>query len=451
MNFNSNFSSNGSTYFSDEAAELSSDCDSLNIEHDHFNINNILCNDTEEQNVISTPSETEINKSDCELDIKEVSNNSVDQVSEESKSNQDLDKNMILNNDINPTEDVQMNLKTEKSLHLNIIKVSNPTKCTVNFKHYILYNVETKIHKFNEIPITYNAKRRFNHFSWLKSCLTYKYTNIVIPTLPMSSAKDRFVRFDANFIAKRSKSLEFFLKNVVKHPILSTSKDLFIFLTETENNLIEFMSKWKLEMKKLKLIYTKKLNSSHSNYEFKMAINCCRNLCKTSYLLETNRSEYISKFKNLNQIILEWSKSEKILKKSINETAQIFNNNVTIFEKEQENTYGDFTNLFYQHKNNYKHLQSIEKEWNDVFEDEIKNFNNRTNKNLIDVFKKITLEKISMHEKSIEEWNRYNNIILEEKMKFIKIFEKYKKDPTREYNDDKYNKDLDENINTNLS
>jgi hypothetical protein len=104
------------------------------------------------------------------------------------------------------------------------ITISKPEKKTEGFfsKTYVTYMVTT-------LPASYIVRRRYTDFVWLRSTLQNHFPSNVIPPIPK---KSRLVgdNFSTQFISKRQRGLEKFMRYLAKDPIIKNSQIFFDFL-----------------------------------------------------------------------------------------------------------------------------------------------------------------------------------------------------------------------------
>ena len=94
-------------------------------------------------------------------------------------------------------------------------------------KSYVTYLVQTD-------PMGYKVRKRYSDFEWLRNILSILYINCEIPPL---CKKNYSGRFNETLIAKRTRSLEKFMKAILLHPILRNEPIFHDFISigsETE-------------------------------------------------------------------------------------------------------------------------------------------------------------------------------------------------------------------------
>lgn len=179
----------------------------------------ILGAEKEENENIKTPEETVIqDNGDIVNDIS---------TSTEIETNKDL-----INDE---TSSIHTKSKTlDISYELNI-KIVNPITEHQGSNSFTIYHVEIETNnpRFNKKKFT--IIRRYSDFDTLYQCLTFDHPTLLIPPLPNKQRLEYIKggRFTDEFVFKRCSSLNIFINRIIKHPILSKSEVLMIFL---ENN-----------------------------------------------------------------------------------------------------------------------------------------------------------------------------------------------------------------------
>ncbi len=100
--------------------------------------------------------------------------------------------------------------------------------------NYVLYEIHTE-------PIGWSVSRRYSDFDLLRILLSKYFPSYNIPPLPNKKMGNR--RFDMDFILKRMKFLNLFIKNVVKNEDFKASEILIAFLSYQDRG--KFESKFK--------------------------------------------------------------------------------------------------------------------------------------------------------------------------------------------------------------
>jgi len=119
------------------------------------------------------------------------------------------------------------------------ITVINPGTRGSESSSYVVYTVETERTNPKE---NLSVERRYRDFVWLHESLRNSNKGIIIPPLPKKSrtikfsihnwgVKSAFGRFSVDFIKKRERGLELFLKEVVHHKCLGNNNATQMFLS----------------------------------------------------------------------------------------------------------------------------------------------------------------------------------------------------------------------------
>ena len=150
-------------------------------------------------------------------------NNSFEELNE---NENDINVNNNINNQILDREFLQCKLTEKNGISAEdnlIIKISQPKVVEGNFfsKSYITYLVETN-------PLGFQVRRRFNDFIWLHDILKSLYINAVVPPL---NKKNSIYSLRDTQIAKRIRTLERFINEILVHPLLRNSQIFYDFIT----------------------------------------------------------------------------------------------------------------------------------------------------------------------------------------------------------------------------
>uniref|UniRef100_A0A8C5E7B5 Sorting nexin-4-like n=1 Tax=Gouania willdenowi TaxID=441366 RepID=A0A8C5E7B5_GOUWI len=130
-----------------------------------------------------------------------------------------------------------------RKMEINVAEAEKRTgKNTVNMQEtYTVYLIETRaveaVTEGGLPPAPDSLWRRYSEFELLRTYLLVTYPYIVVPPLPEKRAE--FVwhklsadNLDPDFVERRRVGLENFLLRVASHPVLSSDKIFFFFLTE---------------------------------------------------------------------------------------------------------------------------------------------------------------------------------------------------------------------------
>ncbi|XP_028291073.1 sorting nexin-4-like [Gouania willdenowi] len=133
-----------------------------------------------------------------------------------------------------------------RKMEINVAEAEKRTgKNTVNMQEtYTVYLIETRaveaVTEGGLPPAPDSLWRRYSEFELLRTYLLVTYPYIVVPPLPEKRAE--FVwhklsadNLDPDFVERRRVGLENFLLRVASHPVLSSDKIFFFFLTEEKN------------------------------------------------------------------------------------------------------------------------------------------------------------------------------------------------------------------------
>uniref|UniRef100_A0A7N8XXS1 Sorting nexin-4-like n=1 Tax=Mastacembelus armatus TaxID=205130 RepID=A0A7N8XXS1_9TELE len=127
-----------------------------------------------------------------------------------------------------------------RKIEINVAEAEKRTgKNTVNIQEtYTVYLIETRYVICGGTPAAPDSLwRRYSEFELLRTYLLVTYPYIIIPPLPEKRAEFMWHKLsadnlDPDFVERRRVGLENFLLRVASHPILSTDKIFFRFLTE---------------------------------------------------------------------------------------------------------------------------------------------------------------------------------------------------------------------------
>uniref|UniRef100_A0A7N8WP55 Sorting nexin-4-like n=1 Tax=Mastacembelus armatus TaxID=205130 RepID=A0A7N8WP55_9TELE len=130
-----------------------------------------------------------------------------------------------------------------RKIEINVAEAEKRTgKNTVNIQEtYTVYLIETRpaesVPEGGTPAAPDSLWRRYSEFELLRTYLLVTYPYIIIPPLPEKRAEFMWHKLsadnlDPDFVERRRVGLENFLLRVASHPILSTDKIFFRFLTE---------------------------------------------------------------------------------------------------------------------------------------------------------------------------------------------------------------------------
>jgi hypothetical protein len=165
------------------------------------------------------------------------------------KNNEEVIDNNINNNNQENMEQIKNNNEREELIECQLvnadesplpkdtdIKLSFPQKTEGGLfsKSYVTYLMNTT-------PLDSKIRKRYSDFEWLRHILSSIYVNCVIPPL----CKKNFTgRFSELLIAKRTRSIEKFMKGILIHPLMRHDEIFYNFIS-TENEA-EFEKKKKM-------------------------------------------------------------------------------------------------------------------------------------------------------------------------------------------------------------
>ena len=157
--------------------------------------------------------------------------NSEEQLPEEEKNSINNKNENQIDIDVNANNIIQeeyitcQKIEPNELLHMKDvdIKLSFPEKVEGGLfsKSYVTYLMNTT-------PLGYKIRKRYSDFDWLRNILSTIYVNCVIPPL---CKKNYQGRFNQALIAKRTRSIEKFMKGVLIHPIMKDSKIFYYFIS----------------------------------------------------------------------------------------------------------------------------------------------------------------------------------------------------------------------------
>ena len=137
----------------------------------------------------------------------------------------ELQKDII--NKLNDKEFLQCKLSEKNGISDEYdlyIKISDPKVIEGNFfsKSYVSYLVETE-------PLGYQVRRRFSDFIWLHDILKSIYINVIVP--PLFKKNNYLYALKDYQIAKRIRTLNKFMEEISRHPLLRNSQMFYDFIS----------------------------------------------------------------------------------------------------------------------------------------------------------------------------------------------------------------------------
>ena len=183
-------------------------------------------------------------------------------------------------------------------------------------RNYVTYLIET-------IPFDIKVRKRYSDFEWLRNILCIIYPNVTIPPMPKKNFSSRF---NEEFINKRLRSLEKFLKGISIHPLLRNSKIFYDFISIQNEN--EFNDK-KNEYNKLKSpqhLYEHKTMSGNGDiYITNDKEGYLNNIRESCLMNQVNLSQITKSYKNLIESINIVSEQMKNISNIWNEIGNVSN------------------------------------------------------------------------------------------------------------------------------
>jgi hypothetical protein len=202
----------------------------------------------------------------------------------------ELQKDII--NKLNDKEFLQCKLSEKNGISDEYdlyIKISDPKVIEGNFfsKSYVSYLVETE-------PLGYQVRRRFSDFIWLHDILKSIYINVIVP--PLFKKNNYLYALKDYQIAKRVRTLNKFMEEISRHPLLRNSQMFYDFISMKDDQ--DFTRK-KDEYSKI-ILPTKAEDIKTLTGEINISFNF-------------DKEQYAEKVKNLSE------SNEEIMKRLIKE------------------------------------------------------------------------------------------------------------------------------------
>ena len=183
-------------------------------------------------------------------------------------------------------------------------------------RNYVTYLIEI-------IPFNIKVRKRYSDFEWLRNILCIIYPNVTIPPMPKKNFSSRF---NEEFINKRLRSLEKFLKGISIHPLLRNSKIFYDFISIQNEN--EFNDK-KNEYNKLKspqhLYEHKTISGNGDIYITNDKEGYLNNIRESCLMNQVNLSQITKSYKNLIESINIVSEQMKNISNIWNEIGNVSN------------------------------------------------------------------------------------------------------------------------------
>ena len=179
----------------------------------------------DKDNILINPQN--INK-EGELDNNlNTENNNLENNENDNKEEIEQEENQIQNKQIEDIIQCEKVTPSELTLQDDVdIKLSFPQKIEGGLfsKSYVTYLMQTT-------PLDFKLRKRYSDFEWLRHILSLIYINCVIPPLCKKNYTDRFSEL---LIAKRTRSIEKFMKGILIHPLIRHDEIFYNFIS-TEN------------------------------------------------------------------------------------------------------------------------------------------------------------------------------------------------------------------------
>ena len=190
----------------------------------------------EKDNLLLNPQninkEEEVNKN-----LNNDNNNNLENNENNNKEEIDQEENQNTNKSVEDIIECQKVTPNEFILSNDVdIKLSFPQKIEGGLftKSYVTYLMQTT-------PLDFKLRKRYSDFEWLRNILSLIYINCIIPPLCKKNYTDRFSEV---LIAKRTRSIEKFMKGILIHPLIRNDEIFYNFIsTESE---AEFEKKKKI-------------------------------------------------------------------------------------------------------------------------------------------------------------------------------------------------------------
>ena len=190
----------------------------------------------EKDNLLLNPQN--INKEEeVDKNLNNDNNNNLENNENNNKEEIDQEENQNTNKSVEDIIECQKVTPNEFLLSNDVdIKLSFPQKIEGGLftKSYVTYLMQTT-------PLDFKLRKRYSDFEWLRNILSLIYINCIIPPLCKKNYTDRFSEV---LIAKRTRSIEKFMKGILIHPLIRNDEIFYNFIsTESE---AEFEKKKKI-------------------------------------------------------------------------------------------------------------------------------------------------------------------------------------------------------------
>lgn len=157
--------------------------------------------------------------------ITDVSNNLIDE-----------SEHLKYNNHTNGDTTTNSTDNNDNTIYKLNIKVTNPVTEHHGSNSFTIYHIEIETNNPKLSKEKYTILRRYSDFDTLYQCLSFDHPTLLIPPLPNKQRLEYIKggRFTEEFVLKRCNSLNVFLNRIIKHPILSKSEVLMVFLEDND-------------------------------------------------------------------------------------------------------------------------------------------------------------------------------------------------------------------------
>lgn len=260
--------------------------------------------------------EKELPQNNEEIANKENTNDTDIKENNDQKENQNQQKDEFIEcEEVTPNE-VLLPKETD-------IKLSFPQKTEggIFTKSYVTYLMETT-------PLDFKLRKRYSDFEWLRHILSIIYVNCVIPPLCKKNFSDRFSEL---LIAKRTRSIEKFMKGILIHPLMRHDEIFYNFIS-TENES---------DFEKKKKIYNKITSPSSLKHVKSLTgqLNVSINKEKETYFqnIKNNVDFNINTLQKITKgykaLMIQMDQISEKMKEISQYWKEIFNANLQYFEK----------------------------------------------------------------------------------------------------------------------
>ena len=184
-----------------------------------------------------------LDKDNILINPQNINKEEENQKNNEEINNYENNDNNLNNNNYQEKEQIENEIKDEndfiecEKIIPNELTLPNETDIKLSFpqkteggifsKSYVTYLMQT-------VPLNFKLRKRYSDFEWLRHILSIIYVNCVIPPL---CKKNYTGRFSELVIAKRTRSIEKFMKGILIHPLMRNDEIFYNFIS-IENEAI---------------------------------------------------------------------------------------------------------------------------------------------------------------------------------------------------------------------